>query len=691
MSKRTALLALASAVLLAIALAWLLVDDSAQPGGVHADTQPPTPGTAPTPAQPDHPQPASSASGPSQRTEFESARSTPTAEYALHVPDYGPALQRPFARAEFELRDARGEPLEGAVLVGAELWRKVGDEWVRHEAELDRALSRIECKGAGDGGLPPGEYELEVRAGPYGALREPFTLARGDALWRTLELPNRRRIVRVRFEDSRGQPLKRITQAPQYVYEPVELVDVPRSRVGAPPPPEIGLLQFIAPNAEAAAEEANSLPPMSRAGWEAYYETDRGMLCVRVFAGLQSKLTIDLESWRWGRGRVVLESDFFGEEWEGYPVALDPIPGLDEQMATWVQVNQGDPGLNSLLGAPINPVAGGSDPDDLSDLLPGYVRVVVKLSSPAPVRMLSEAGTPRRASSEFTARAPWAADDVWFMDVMRDPEIETLSARFSITDERLLFVEAPPIELPRASDQRRIETSFRVDAIPVSLELVPPGATLAAYAQSVDVSVVAGGAGAERSLSIARDRGGSLRVVTGVTEEFARALLAQTALTLRYRSGDGPTFEARHELTNVEREALISNGLRLEALGDGLVGRVVDGALEGLAGVWCVVVGEDQLATAEQMRRSSIANAEAGPTAAAQAARQIAGLTGWLDGENVVQSDRDGYLLDDRLRLTRNRRHGLFFFWRQDSGLRGHRIDFVATDGVTDLGAVRLP
>ena len=642
MTDRRILLGLAGAACLLAAL-WFLWDPTdgpspAMPAGsaAEADLAPTLERASESPAPPREAEPVAAPSGASLP--------------ALHVPDYGPDLARPTARALFELRDARGQPLEGAVLEGAELWRAVGEEWVAHPVALDPTASRVACEGPGGSGLPPGDYELDLRGGPYGCVRTPFTLLAGATLERTIELPHARRVIRLELQDELGHPLPRITQAPEYTYEAPAPSWPARRVLGAPEAPVAPLV--------ADPPAFGRLFMHSRRGWDAYYETDGGAYHVRVFAGLPAKVKLDVEKWRYGRDAIVLESDFKAPEWSAYPVVLQPVPGLHETMdaEAWVDVNPDDPGSRSLLAAPILPPPPRFDPQDVSDMLGGRIRMIVQVDTPLPVRIESESGTPHRAGGDIVDRTLWQTDDLWFMDVMLHPGGGTLPTRVGFTDDVLFFDEVPvlPVRpLPEITPEMWGKTSFeyraRLEVAPIVLDVVPPTPTLAAYARAARVEI----GGPERSFEILPDRAGRFSVRSGLSPGRARDLAAGAPASVTLLGGGETGFRIDRELDEPERAALVRGAIELGKGGRGLVLRVVDGARNGVAGV----------------------------------TGTIAPLASGAEARAAIRSDSDGYVLLDAARLAAGERHVLLV---SAPGLEDLRVDFEAAPGITDLGVVRL-
>jgi len=314
-------------------------------------------------------------------------------------------------------------------------------------------------------------------------------------------------------------------------------------------------------------------------------------------------------------------------------------------------------------------------------------------------------------------RAGWPADELWFMDVMKDPhapeeERDLLSARCWFTDDFLFLAEAPLLEITQETAGRS-SVQFRVAlaATPVVLDVVPPSPTIAAYARRVRLSIasaaespgaqalragvpawLAGNAGAEpapeRTIEVAKSDAGLLRIRTGIDADLARALLADARATVAFlgSEGEGEGFKIARALDDVERASLARGSLELAGGGAGLALRIVDADAVGAPEVHAALVPLAQAARAEETMRACLAppDGDAERPSLEQCAHRI-GVQG------VLVSDRDGYALDDRLRLAAGERYALWLFWMRGETLAAARVDFRATAGITDLGVVRLP
>jgi hypothetical protein len=621
-----------------------------------------------------------------------SARDARTA--SLYVPDFGAALQRAAASAVFELRDARGAPLEAEALTGpgatAELRRKTRSGWSRRPVGFDG--SRLVCSGPDGAGLPPGEYVLEVRAGPYGDLEAPFELVRDEKLERTLEFPRWRRVVRLELADWQGTRLTKITQRPRYAFDPP--ARAVRSARGAAGP--AALLAGVG------AADASSPLVGSSLGWEAYYLTDEGSFCVRVFAGLPARLSLELEPALYGRRTIEFESDFTGPEWDSFQVVLEPLPDLDSRMSSWVCVNPDDPGSRSLLQAPTVQVARAPDPWDLSGMLPHRFRVIVEVDAPAPVRMLSEAGLPIRAPG-----------DVWYLDVQRIPDADSLRIRYAFTDDFLFHAAPRPLDL-KATDLSAaiVRDRVRLEGAAIEFEVTPPTPTLAAWATRAQLSIAGDPPWTERAATLVRGADGVFRVRSALSAADASALATKAQATIRFQAGDERVFATRRNFDDAQRALLLGIGGTLSfpvAAGEdgGLVCRLVDRDLLGVADAHVVWVDETRVGPVDELlalvrqdndaaRRASETGApppmdEGAAARARDFARRLVERAGG-SGQEVAASDGFGYVVDDRVRLAASRRHALVAVWIDNHGaLRDHFVRFVSSEGVQDLGAVRLP
>jgi hypothetical protein len=262
--------------------------------------------------------------------------------------------------------------------------------------------------------------------------------------------------------------------------------------------------------------------------------------------------------------------------------------------------------------------------------------MIVQVDTPIPVRMESLSGYAHRAGGDIVDRTLWQTDDVWFTDVMLHPGGGSLPTSLTFTDDFLFRASVPlqPLRpLPEITPEMWGKTSFwfraRVEATPVEFEVVPPTPTVAAYARAVEIA--AEGADPPAAISLGPDDTGRFRVRTGLSPGVER----------------------------VELEiAFVGGGERPFRAGASLAGGSIE--WEGAVGLVLRVIGEDR--------------------------GGIAGATATLEADEI-RSDGDGYCLDDAIRLTPGTRHSLRIYSPRHEDLR---LDFEATQGITDLGVVRL-
>lgn len=599
------------------------------------------------------------------------------------TPDYGAALKSVEACAVFELRDAKNQVLEGEVVDGVELWRKSGEEWVRHDgARFDSEASKVHC-GTPEKGLPEGEYELDVSGGPYGVKRVPFTLRGGEFPIRTVTLPHWRRIIRLRFADSSGKTLARVTQAPRYRYTSPKLPPRGSGRVM----PE----QLLADVQLAAFRQSLTIPHIeNRVGWEAYFSTDRGGMWLRVFAGLKATLFLDFDPARYDRIPEAIESDFSGSEWDDYPVLLSPKEGLAEKMKTWVHVNPDDPGKRSIRGARANRIGSPGNPKDMSDLLPGRMRVIVKVVAPMDISLRSTAGVPRKVERAFLSHDMQNCNSVWYLDVMRQnpDKVETVTVWFE--DDSLFVSKKHTLSLPpRTPSELTSEHQIVVAASPVLLETTSLPPTLAAFTNRIDVSLP--NVYEKPMVALIRpQKSGYGQIETALGEDALEALAEKGRVAVVYSGPSSGHYTVQRELDEETRAQLFGGTLVLGAPSRGFACRLVDSHLDGSPGVPAVLLRRQHVEIARKAR-AFLASGKPKSSAPADVFGHLARNGGnWYAAETRIGSDNHGYLFHSGFAFEVGEAYSLMLLsGPEDKPLL--RIDFTAGEGFVDLGAVKLP
>lgn len=331
---------------------------------------------------------------------------------ALHQPDYGEALRRGTAVAEFELRDARGEPLRNAV-VRASLHRKLGEFWYTEEAAYDPEQHVVFCNGPAGKGLEPGEYDLRIEAGAYGWSERKFRLAKHERLQSRIMLPNYRRVICFRFMDDDGNPVEWIDQPPVIEQRPErapgrELARVPDSILRHPPMPRIPDIDDF--DEEGPYGQRRARPPQS------VHATDDGRWYVSVVAGCQARATFRFDPSVWGTNARIFNSRFIETDWDLHNVTL-PLPAdFLDRIKDHPRLGGNDPGRRSLIDPPPPLII-----DDPRDVPAGQHRLIVELEAPEGVvprfRLIdTETDEQRRLITLLNAETMKRRGNLWYAD-----------------------------------------------------------------------------------------------------------------------------------------------------------------------------------------------------------------------------------------------------------------------------------
>lgn len=476
---RPALLALLLLVAL-LGVWWMLQDenrtpaprnDAAQVTDPAPPRQPAPNAHQPAPRQPDTPAPADAQPGP--QPQQPATENPPAPEPALHVPDYGPLLYRGAARAEFELVDARGNPL-GQVGLTVALWRQQGPFWLRDEATLNDARDRVICTGLGEEGIPgtglePGNYVLEIESNQAGRLRHGFSVGRGEVLNQRIQMPNWSRVVCFRFVHADGTPVSHLRAQPALATETPALEAVPR------PAPELAFLRQ---------------PPGSPAtggggGWRYYHgrssairkprkewiPTDDGRYFLRLWAGAQNTVTFPLGD-AWGQAEYKVTDDFLDNRWDSFEVKLQTAPDFAQQLRQSGSLDL-PPGNRQVLDAvtdtpaPFDPMTA-----PMQELVG---RLVLKLDCNfEPVVQASFDG-------KVAARTFERAGDLWYFNYGSAGPVwwrVTDGGFYETPWERIVHQEGTPQVLQR---------SLRATLVPITAEGLSP--TLRAFAHTLDFDI----------------------------------------------------------------------------------------------------------------------------------------------------------------------------------------------------------
>ena len=405
-------------------------------------------------------------------------------EEPAHEPDLGELCDRGSARAEFEILDAAGVPLNWSAYrdAKARLHRRIGDYAVEETAKIDSSHDAVVCSSRSGLPLEPGHFVLQVAVGDYGILRHEFVIGRTEHRRETLRMPRARSIVVLEFVDPEGAPIEWLRELPNFV----------RSKTGDPSEPagRAPMKVLLDPPLEfdftMSGSSSSSFSRRTRYTSNALWATAGGRVCVEVVAGIEGLITMkggDL----FATDVMELRGDFAEPGWRLHRVVLTPTAALAAAVEKDRRLGTADPGRQSLLAE----VAASrfSEIDRVQEPDPQEVESAVKGGQYRFIFEDEKAATYRpslRARSRFGGRlVPCSlelAGGVWF----GNPPMkgETL---FALGDGA--FLRERPVELapPDSSSsivRRRVEGDF--DPLAVTLEMTP---TLAGYAGVVEAAL----------------------------------------------------------------------------------------------------------------------------------------------------------------------------------------------------------
>lgn len=255
-----------------------------------------------------------------------------------HSPDHGPDLQRKLVPVEFKLLDASGsrvviDEFAARRMVGIRLVRFVGDYSWHEQLHDDEGSGKVTAGTLSMPGLEAGEYVFEAALGNYGAASHRFTVT-DEPVKVSLRSPHQRKVVRVRFTDENGVPLRYIPKPPEF-------------RWSAKP---------LAHHQRVLPEPVLRLPPERifgrggaggfghrRARSSALTLTDDGWCSVTVFDGPDGQVVVPLGEQWFGRDSMAIAEPFAKEE---HVLKLQPTPDwLAIDPKTVGVENADDPGL----------------------------------------------------------------------------------------------------------------------------------------------------------------------------------------------------------------------------------------------------------------------------------------------------------------------------------------------------------
>ena len=736
MSSRASLPLLALVIAIALGLGWmLLVRQPGQPRSNEIADAPetcapcaPNKGTAPADAAQDAPALASPSS--TVRTVEPASPASDqlpafidddplVAKQPLWVPDFGPGVARSGSSIEFEVVDAKGQEIEAGSIQGYELWRKLGRYWVQEQMRLDEARKTAYCDGYDQAGLEPGEYTLTLNAGPYGLVKQEFRISRGERRRERLTTPNWRRIISLRFEDHTNSPIAYIGSPPHY--NPPGLVSTvaparaaPTDVLREPPEPlsDVGRRDGFG----SSSRRVRPGPPVVDR-----YPTDGGRWHLRVFAGAVGTIVMDMDKDLFGTTRWRVEGTFVEPEWDDYKVSFETPPDFAANMESRALQFGTNPGNKLLLSQPINPVFVQLDPNDLSNLAEGWQRLVISVSAPIAVTpVVSVENGVSQAKDKNPGPRPvklnhHAASGKWWIDLAPDSGAWVKWSAPNLLQHDQRWGERVDL------GSSRIVEHFRTLNF-VSLNLARQSATLTAFGSRTRGDLFADQWSDGQSPWQAD---GTLKLWVRADSVAKLGPNPSGTVTLYAKNSNLRNAALSFTFTDAQKAELALYGTTVTPKARGLILRAIGPQLEGLPFVEATVVDEESDVASKRLRLDWM-NAKAGKDDSFEESvgllHELAGKdskpdspsalrlnqlieqikdpksreflrrnAAWYDTRFKLNSNSNGYLVSEKP-LVAGKRYVLYLWSNsRDEFAPDKRIDFIATEGMTDLGAVMLP
>jgi hypothetical protein len=609
---------------------------------------------------------------------------------------FGPELQRGNASAEFALRDAKGHELEVAELRDLQLHRKAGTWWEIAEARF--VGSSVRCDGLASLGLDAGSYELELDLGVYGKIQHAFDLKPGEQLKGELKTEVWRRIICLKFVDAKGNALPWLPDVPTH-----DVVRPANNFSKREVPPRI--LRDPPSNSSGRGGAGGFAYRRARGGGSKIrtprYDTDDGRWHVRLFAGASGKLYCPLSDELLGKAELLFEEDFTQAHWDEHPVELAPTEAYAEGTENRKSLNAKDPGSRSLITRAVNPPAPKLDYAEESTIAEGCWRAVIKLDASVEVNANSRALDGNSSiTGSSVSRLQRDGNTFWF-DLPYHCRAE--------------FVWQSPVVLFSLGRSHTFVRSGRVTIVEHKFDLVPIEiAWPCETAKALTVCVNAWCDRAQNTFPVrrwAKDKPLTLYLERAfLRQQTARSL----SLALQHGTANRNLSTVLYGAVTLDEgtlKSVLDGKATVEATWSGLIWRSVNAKGEPLPWVEASLIPSGDVESAIHARRAwmGVRKARLAENAAYTPdfdAEQDDVNTVLKDSSAIDWVDRKGAWYNTHARalaagagynafsdaLKEGERYTLFLWSNSRDELRpDKRIDFVATEGVTDLGVIVLP
>jgi len=608
---------------------------------------------------------------------------------AEHKPQYGKDLRIGGGRAEFILQDAKGIELEAGQLEWCRLLRKVGRFTEEEACRFDG--SRVVCDGLPGRGLVGGSYELRLGLGGYGTLVRSFELTPGQQLSQKVQTEAWRRIICLNLTDADKNPLPWIPFQPRYSpkeqAKPAPAAVAPARVLRDPPGTEPeGSGGFAYRRARGGSQSIR-------------FNTDSGKYYLRVFAGVAGTVHVTLDSKLFEDEKLEFEGTFVEPSWDNHAVSIATTKGYLGVASKRPVQNEADPGFKSLLTAAVNLLP---NPNDEKSIPKDHWRLVMK---PDVALALEPSVTIKRGDetvlSPFQLKLAHAGADRW-LDVADD-----CTAVVAWISPHVISHPASSQEVKR--DKRIVTIKPALTLVPLEIEW--PSETAKALGSVVHVSLGYAGnslAGAPRSPDAPIKVHVDKNALNSLSDEdkISATLSASSVHIL----GDCCIYGSAALSTDL-RKQLASGKARVKLKWSGVLWRAVDAQGRAVPWVEATLLRADDAATAIKLRKRwqnvrkgrVTKNVDYKPDYASEmaevrkitlekAALDLLERTGaWYDTEAKCQAVGCGFI-SWACELEAGKKYVLFLWSNsRDELMPDKRIDFTATQGLMDLGAIVLP
>ncbi|MFT7619078.1 MAG: hypothetical protein ACI97A_002726 [Planctomycetota bacterium] len=675
----------------------------------------------------------------------------PWAEVTMASPDtpleFGAAVKTGTGRAIFQVVDKLHQKLDAKSSFHARLFRKFGSYWSRQGLNHDLKTNVITCAGHVGTGLEPGDYELTVSSPHYGNATKTFTVANGQGIRGFVDLPHWKRTIRLKYVDENGEPLHAIATKPRY-FPPVtpqilKTWETPARVLAEPPAIEEEWTSydedFVIDDAYREDEVQPGIAYLTKDG---YWE-------LQVYAGGNGWLVQHVATTAEPSHHLRKESNFADAKWENYEIEVFYSDAEQRALETAQYMNGKTPG--SYVIPPPAPF----DPFDLERIPKNVHRLMFSSNHNEKLRIharqtdvisdgpLVFVNRDSLAARRANYHALPDADDISYMDMLY---IQGNKVSYWYSDGALLRTEEllhDAQQIMRAKKISRVNTT--INSRPLVLDATLPTPTSKAWARglqvawNLDESLVKW-----QRINLVQDDHfavSTARVVPSTEFPFPNE-----SITLLFQGEDTNSNRClKWPLSEAKKVELTKGKLTCDAQPKGFIARAVNQDGVGLPWVEAALIDMDEVHVSMSLQRRQrvwkfqdrlnrhftngpilVSFADFGWENLAQGSlvelgeeppdysvsdikkmlppdlfeelssqeerRFFVKNYAWYDTHKKYSSDQRGYIVDWQTKLKPGKRYALFLWSNSRDHLSPDKtVIFTMTEGLKDLGAIRLP